>query len=170
MPPSGIPSWEHWNTQRTIHPNPHQTHLLPRPIIHRITMEVTPRHLPLLESQRFDKTKKDQLPLPLHRNHFLRQQHLLAPPPRSQPPSPHRGTRNFNESETGNNLHDSLGVLGLEVGATVMEVNIQYRTLARRVHRNKHNPNDTGLTEKGAVESFKLVNNVQQFLCTTLHN
>ena len=39
-------------------------------------MEVTPRHLPLLESQRFDETPKDHLPL--HLNHLHRQHHLLG--------------------------------------------------------------------------------------------
>ena len=91
-------------------------------------------------------------------------------PPRSQPPSPHRGTENFDESGIGYNLYDSLGVLGLEMDGTIREVKIRYRTLARILHTDKHNPNVTGSTSEEAVELFKLVNNTQQFLCTTLCN
>ena len=43
-------------------------------------------------------------------------------PPRSQPPSPHQGTENFDKSGIGYNLCDSLGVFGLEMEATVREV------------------------------------------------
>ena len=75
--------------------------------------------------------------------------------------------KNFNESGIGNNLHDSLEFLGIEVGATVWKVKIRYRTLARRLNPDKHDPNITGLTSEEEVELFKLVNNVQQFLCTT---
>ena len=78
--------------------------------------------------------------------------------------------KNFDESGIGHNLHDSLGVLGLELGATVREAKIWYRTLERRLHPDKHDPSVTGMTSEEAVEFFKLVNNAQQFLCTTLHN
>ena len=91
-------------------------------------------------------------------------------PPRSQTTYPHQGTENFYKSGIRYNLYDSLGVLGLEIGAKVREVKIRYRTLARIPHPNKHNPNVTGLTSEEAVELFKLVNNAQQFLCTTLIN
>ena len=59
---------------------------------------------------------------------------------------------------------------GLEVGATVREVKIRYRTLARRLHPDKNDPSVTGLTSEEAVELFKIVNNAQQFLCTILRN
>ena len=94
----------------------------------------------------------------------------LSNPPRSQTPSPQRGTKNFDKSGIGHNLHDSIGVLGLKTGATVREVKIRYQTLARRLHPNKNYPNVTGLYSEEAVELFKLVNNAQQFLCTTLCN
>ena len=35
---------------------------------------------------------------------------------------------------------------------TVREVKIRYRTLARRLHPDKHDPNVTGLTSEEAVE------------------
>ena len=91
-------------------------------------------------------------------------------PPRSQPPSPHRGTENFDKSGIGYNLYYSFGVLGIEMVATVREVKNRYRKLARRLHPDKHDPNDTGVTSEEAVKLFKLVNNAQQFLCTTLCN
>ena len=106
-------------------------------------METTPRHLPLLES------------------HLQQQHHLITHTPRSQPPSPHRGTKKFDEIGIGYNLYDSLGVFGLEMGATVREAKIRYRTLARRLHPYKHDPNVTGLTSEESVELFKLVNNAQ---------
>ena len=90
--------------------------------------------------------------------------------PSSQSPSPHRGTEDFDEIGIGYNIYDSLGVLRIEMNATVREVKIRYRTLARRLHPDKHDPNVTGLTSEEAVELFKLVNNAQQFLCTTLCN
>ena len=61
--------------------------------------------------------------------------------------------KNFDESGIGQNLYDSLGVLGLEVGATVREVKIWYLTLASKLHPDKHNPNFTGLTSEEAVQS-----------------
>ena len=69
-------------------------------------MESTPLHLPLLESNLHWKL------------------HLIAPPPRIQTPYPHQGTKNFNGSGIGHILYDSLGVLGLEMSATVREVKI----------------------------------------------
>ena len=58
----------------------------------------------------------------------------------------------------------SLGVLGLEMGVTVREVNVRYRFLAQRLHPDKHNTEVTGMTSEEAEETFKLVNNAQQYL------
>ena len=49
------------------------------------------------------------------------------------------------------------------MGVTVREVNMRYRFLARRLHRNKHDIEATGMTSDEAVEMFKLVNNAQQY-------
>ena len=56
----------------------------------------------------------------------------------------------------------SLGVLGLEMGVTVREVNVQYLFLAWRLHSDKHDTEVTGMTSEEAVELFKLVNSTQQ--------
>ena len=61
-------------------------------------------------------------------------------------------------------MQDSLGVLGLDMGVTVREVNVRYRFLARRLHPDIHDTEVTGLTSEEAVETFKLVNNAQQYL------
>ena len=61
-------------------------------------------------------------------------------------------------------MGDSLGVLGLEMGATVREVNVWYRFFALRLHPNKHDTKATGMASEEAVEIFKLVNNKQQYL------
>ena len=61
-------------------------------------------------------------------------------------------------------MQNSLGVLGLEIGVTVPEVNVRYRFLARRLHPDKHDTEVTGMTSEEAVETFKLVNNAQQYL------
>ena len=61
-------------------------------------------------------------------------------------------------------MQDSLGVLGLEMGVTVREVNIRYRFLEQRLHLDKHDTEVTGMTSEEAVETFKLVNNAQQYL------
>ena len=61
-------------------------------------------------------------------------------------------------------MRDSLVVIGLEMGGTVREVNVQYRLLARRLHTNKHNTEANGMTSEEVVEMSKLVNNAQQYL------
>ena len=61
-------------------------------------------------------------------------------------------------------MGNSLGVLGLEMGVTVREVNVQYRFLARILHPNKHNIDVMGMTPEEAIELFNLVNNSQQHL------
>ena len=61
-------------------------------------------------------------------------------------------------------MWDSLGVLGLEMGVTVREVNVQYQFLARRLHPDKHDTEAMGMMSEEAVEMFKLVNNAQQYL------
>ena len=61
-------------------------------------------------------------------------------------------------------MQDSLGVLGLEMGVTVREVNVRYRFLARRLHPDRHDTEVTGMTSEEAVETFNLVNNAEQYL------
>ena len=38
------------------------------------------------------------------------------------------------------------------------------RSLARQLHPDKHDPEETGMTSEEAVELFKLVNNAQEHL------
>ena len=64
------------------------------------------------------------------------------------------------------NMGDSLGLLGLEMGVTVREVNVRYRLLAQIIHPEKHDTEVTGMTSEEAVEIFNLENNVQQQLWT----
>ena len=90
---------------------------------------------------------------------------VQSPPRNYFPPSPPpHSSSNYNERGVGINIQDSLGVLGLEMGVTVREVNVRYRFLARRLHPNKHDTEVTGMTSEEAVEMFKLVNKAQQYL------
>ena len=61
-------------------------------------------------------------------------------------------------------MGDYLGVLELEMGVTVREVNMLYQFLARRLYPDKYNTEATRMTSEEAVDMFKLVNNVQQYL------
>ena len=72
--------------------------------------------------------------------------------------------RNYNEGGVGINIRDSLGVMGLEAGVTAREVKVRYRFLARQLHPDKHDTEETGMTSEEAVELFKLVNNAQEHL------
>ena len=55
----------------------------------------------------------------------------------------------------------SIGVLGFKIGVTVLEVNVQYRFLAQRIHPDKHNIEVTVMMSEKAVDLFKLANNAQ---------
>ena len=61
-------------------------------------------------------------------------------------------------------MQDSLGVLGLDMGVTVREVNFKYRFLEWRLHPDKHDTEVTGMMSEEAVETFKLANNTQHYL------
>ena len=61
-------------------------------------------------------------------------------------------------------MRDSFGVLGLDLGVTVREINMQYQFLSRRLHPDKHETEVTVMTSEEALEMFKLVNIVQQYL------
>ena len=64
----------------------------------------------------------------------------------------------------------SLGVLGLEMGVTVQEVNARYRFLAVILHPEKHDTEVTGMTSEEDVEFLKMVNNAQQHLRTKIRS
>ena len=52
----------------------------------------------------------------------------------------------------------------LEAGVTGREVQLRNRFLARQLHPDKHDTDETGMTSEEAVELFTLVNNVQEHL------
>ena len=64
----------------------------------------------------------------------------------------------------------SFGVLELETGVTVWEVNVRYRFLTRILHPDKNITEVTGMTSEEAVELFDMVNNAQQYLQTTIRS
>ncbi len=64
----------------------------------------------------------------------------------------------------GRSLSDSFKVLGLGLGATEMEVKVQYRALSCIYHPDRHDPMRTGLTNEAAADFFKLINNAQAYL------
>ena len=61
-------------------------------------------------------------------------------------------------------MRDSFGVLGLDLGVTVREINMQYQFLSRRLRPDKHETEVTVMTSEEALEMLKLVNIVQQYL------
>ena len=52
----------------------------------------------------------------------------------------------------------------LEAGVTAREVQVRYQLLARQLHPDKHDTEETGMTSEEAVELFELVNNAQDHL------
>jgi curved DNA-binding protein CbpA len=61
----------------------------------------------------------------------------------------------------GRSLSDLFKLLGLGLGATEMEVKVQYRALSCIYHPNQHGPACTGLTNEAAADFFEIINNVQ---------
>jgi curved DNA-binding protein CbpA len=64
----------------------------------------------------------------------------------------------------GRSLSNLFKVLGLGLGATEMEVKVQYRALSCIYHPDQHDSARTGLTHKTAADFFKLINNMQAYL------
>jgi hypothetical protein len=58
----------------------------------------------------------------------------------------------------GNNLTDSLRYLVLSLRSTEREVRVSFRQLSRIYHPDKHKPEQTGLTQREAIEKFQLIN------------
>ena len=67
-------------------------------------------------------------------------------------------------------MGDSLGVLGLEMGITVQEVNVRYQLLEQILHSERHNREVMGMTSEETVDTFKLVKNAQQYLRTNIRS
>ena len=69
---------------------------------------------------------------------------VQSPPRRQQPSSPpatqlqRKGDRNYNEKGARINMQDSLNVMGPCMEATVRELNVRYRVLARQLHLSKY--------------------------------
>ncbi|KAL7526244.1 hypothetical protein ACHAXR_001390, partial [Thalassiosira sp. AJA248-18] len=92
-----------------------------------------------------------------------------SPPRRNRAPPPPREQRNNNKRDyikenVGKVLYDSLKVLGLGLDASETEVKIKYRALSRLHHPDKHDTAKTGMTNQGASDFFKLINNAQAYL------
>jgi DnaJ-class molecular chaperone len=57
-----------------------------------------------------------------------------------------------------------LKILGLGLGASKMEIKVDYRQLARKYHPDKNNLAATGLTSEETSDYFKLLNNANEYL------
>jgi DnaJ-class molecular chaperone len=64
----------------------------------------------------------------------------------------------------GHSLYHSLTILGLGLGASEMEIKVNYRQLAQRYHPDKNNTTLTGLTTPKASDFFKNLNNANEYL------
>ena len=56
------------------------------------------------------------------------------------------------------------------MGVTARVVQVRYQLLARQLHPDKHEIEETGMTSEEAVELFKLVNNTQDHLRETIRS
>ncbi len=99
-------------------------------------------------------------PSPPRRN----QNNILPPPPRRRRRDQNENSRDFDPAGVGNNLTDSLKCLGLSLEATEREVRVNFRQLSRVYHPDKHKPEQTGLTQREAIEKFQLINNAYSYL------
>ena len=95
---------------------------------------------------------------------------VQSPPINSPSSPPPCSIKNYDKRRVRINMRDSLGVLRLEMGVTVREVNVRYRFLAQIRHTNKHDTEVTVITSEEAVELFKLLSNAQQYLRTTIRS
>ena len=64
----------------------------------------------------------------------------------------------------GRSMSHSLKILGLGLGASEMEIKVQYRQLARTYHPDKNDTTVTGLTMTEASDFFKLLNTANEYL------
>ena len=65
-------------------------------------------------------------------------------------------------------MYDSLKVFNLGYGATIMEVKAEYRSLARIYHPDKHQPEQTGMSNEDAMKILQLINNAHTYLRSKL--
>ena len=77
---------------------------------------------------------------------------------------PNQGDQNFNYENVGQNLFDSLKILGLGYDATWTEVKTSFRLLARMYHPDQHKPEQTGMSKLEAQEYFQMLNNARDYL------
>ena len=61
-------------------------------------------------------------------------------------------------------MSHSLKILGLDLGASEMEIKVHYRQLGRKYHPDKNDPAVTGFTTAEASGFFKLLNNTHNYL------
>ena len=84
------------------------------------------------------------------------------PPPRNQRRD--RPSRPWRRNQVGVNRYDSFKILGLEIGASEIEVTVAYRALARIYHPDRI-PNDkTDMNREEATAHFQLLNNAYRHL------
>ena len=61
-------------------------------------------------------------------------------------------------------MYDSFKVLDLGIGASKMEVKVQFRKLSRVYHPDVHKSAQTGVTDPEATAFFQLINNAYSYL------
>ena len=94
-----------------------------------------------------------------------RQQSRVPPRQRRQQQSDANSSgRPYDPDMVGHSLHDSFKVLDLGIGASEMEVKVQFRKLSRIYHPDKHNSSQTGMANADATAFFQLINNAYSYL------
>ena len=61
-------------------------------------------------------------------------------------------------------MKDLYKVLGLLPQAEPEVIKASYKALAQKYHPDKHKPEQTGLTQREAIEKFQLINNAYSYL------
>ena len=88
--------------------------------------------------------------------------HRRVPPPRRN--RAEMPDRDWIPENVGRVMYDSFKILGLSLGASETEVKIAYRKLSRKYHPDKHNSEETGLSDAEAVQFFQHLNNAHAYL------
>ena len=107
---------------------------------------------------------------PRYNNENTRSDGNVSPPRRNNKQSGTRSRtqRDYDPENVGKVIYDSLKIFNLGYGATIAEVKAEYRSLARVYHPDKHQPENTGMSNEDAKKFFQLINNAHTYLRSKL--
>ena len=93
----------------------------------------------------------------------------IAPPPRRDRQSLNQQQdRDYIPDNVGRVMYNSLQIISLGFGSTETKVMNRFRMLLKIYHPDKHEQNQTGMTNEEAMHFFQLLNNAWMFLTNIL--